>query len=130
MINEHNKNKMKTFEITLQVEACSRSMVVALFEKLIKRPEVLQFEIEEVEEQRKAQIMIKNQWKIIHESDDDNGNPTLWTLEINHPKYGKYCWISDHINYFSVEVDYGGFIELKQCTSLTSAKRWVTMNLL
>ena len=45
MINEHNKNK-----ITLQVEACSRSTVVALFEKLIKRPEVLQFEIEEVEE--------------------------------------------------------------------------------
>lgn len=50
MINEHNKNKMKTFTIALQVEACSRSMVVALFEKLIKRPEVLQFEIEEVEE--------------------------------------------------------------------------------
>ena len=43
MINEHNKSKMKTFEITLQVEACSRSTVVALFEKLIKRPEVLQF---------------------------------------------------------------------------------------
>ena len=33
-------------------------------------------------------------------------------------------------NYFSVEVDYGGFIELKQGKSFTSAKRWVTMNLL
>ena len=74
--------------------------------------------------------MIKNQWKIVHECDDDNGNPTQWSLEINHHKYGKYCWITDMENYFSVEVDYSGFIELKQCKSLTSAKRWVTMNLL
>lgn len=50
MINEHNKNKMKTFEITLQVEATSRNTVIALFERMIARPEVLQFEIEEMEE--------------------------------------------------------------------------------
>ena len=50
MTNEHNMDTMKTFEITLQVEAVSRSTVIALFEKMIKRPEVLQFEIEEVEE--------------------------------------------------------------------------------
>lgn len=35
-------------------------------------------------------------------------------------------------DYYRIEVDYGDddFVELKQCKSLTSAKRWVTMNLL
>lgn len=74
--------------------------------------------------------MTKKQWKIVHECDDDNGNPTQWSLEINHSKYGKYCWITDMEDYFSVEVDHGEFIELKQCKSLISAKRWVSMNLL
>lgn len=50
MINEHNKDEMKTFTITLQVEATSRNTVIALFERMIARPEVLQFAIEEVEE--------------------------------------------------------------------------------
>lgn len=50
MINEHNTNEMKTFEITLQVEACSQNVVARMFEKLIKRSEVLQFEIKEIEE--------------------------------------------------------------------------------
>lgn len=39
--------------------------------------------------------MSKLKWKIIHESDDEDGNPTQWSTEINHPKYGKYCWIMD-----------------------------------
>nr|DAV28201.1 MAG TPA: hypothetical protein [Caudoviricetes sp.] len=51
-------------------------------------------------------------------------------MKINHSKYGKYCWITDNIDYFSIEVDYNGFIELKQCKSLVSAKRWVSINLL
>lgn len=71
-----------------------------------------------------------SKWKVIHESDDDNGNPTVQSLKINHSKYGKYCWITDNIDYFSIEVDYNGFIELKQCKSLVSAKRWVSINLL
>ena len=50
MINEHNKDEMKTLTITLQVEATSRNTVIALFERMTARPEVLQFEIEEVEE--------------------------------------------------------------------------------
>ena len=67
-------------------------------------------------------------WKIIHECDDEYGNPTQWCKEINHPKYGKYVWINDMGNYFNVEVDYGvvGFVELVECKSLESAKRWVT----
>lgn len=38
--------------------------------------------------------MKNNKWDIIHECDDDNGQPTCWSKEINHPKHGKYVWIS------------------------------------
>lgn len=74
-------------------------------------------------------------WEIIHECDDDDGNPTQWCAEINHPKYGKYCWINNIGSEvdgkdFSVEVDYGDFVELVKCKSLASAKRWVTMYLM
>lgn len=61
---------------------------------------------------------------------DEDGNPTQWSSEINHPKYGKYCWINDMGDYFGVEVDYGGFIELVECKSLISAKRWVATQLM
>lgn len=76
--------------------------------------------------------MSKLKWKIIHESDDEDGNPTQWSTEINHPKYGKYCWINDMDGYFTVEVYYfyRGFVELARCKSFTSAKRWVTTNLM
>ena len=30
--------------------------------------------------------MSKLKWKIIHESDDEDGNPTQWSTEINHGK--------------------------------------------
>lgn len=73
---------------------------------------------------------MKNKWEIIHECDTDEGKPAQWCLEINHHKYGKYCWVNDMGDYFGVEVEYGGFIELVQCKSLASAKRWVTMHLL
>ncbi len=73
---------------------------------------------------------MKEKWEIIHECDDEDGNLVQWCREVNHHKYGKYVWINDMGNYFNVEVDYGGFIELATCRSLTSAKRWVTMNLL
>ena len=69
--------------------------------------------------------MSKLTWNIVHECDDEEGNPVQWATEINHPKYGKYCWINDMGDYFGVEVDYGGFTELFKCKSLISAKRWV-----
>lgn len=71
----------------------------------------------------------KLNWKIVHECDNEDGSPTQWATEINHPKYGKYCWINDMHDYFTVEVDCGGFTELTRCKSLVSAKRWVIMHL-
>lgn len=74
--------------------------------------------------------MSKLTWNIVHECDDEEGNPVQWATEINHPKYGKYCWINDMGDYFGVEVDYRGFTELFKCKSLISAKRWVTTHLM
>lgn len=75
--------------------------------------------------------MSKNKWEIIHDADTEEGEPTTWSMEINHEKYGKFVWVCQYdINDFRVEVDLGDFVELVTCKSLASAKRWVTMNLL
>jgi hypothetical protein len=72
----------------------------------------------------------KLNWNVIHECDDAKGNPTCWSAEINHSKYGKYVWINYMGDYYNVEVICDGFTniftELVRCKSLTSAKRWVT----
>ena len=78
--------------------------------------------------------MTKLNWKVIHECDDEDGNPACWAAEINHPKYGKYVWINAigsgiAEKGFNVEVNLNGFTELVQCKSLTSAKRWVATQL-
>ena len=88
-------------------------------------------------------MKMKNKWEIIHEGDTDSGKPTSWSLEINHERYGKYVWITgvlDHdeetIIQYNVEVAryYDSVLNemkiLVECKSLTSAKRWVTINLL
>lgn len=33
-------------------------------------------------------------WKPVTECDNDNGNHTVWSVEVNHAVYGKYLWIS------------------------------------
>ena len=42
--------------------------------------------------------MSKLTWNIVHECDDEEGNPVQWATEINHPKYGKISakrWVKD-----------------------------------
>lgn len=74
--------------------------------------------------------MAKLKWKVIHDCDDDEGNATCWSTEINHPRYGKYAWISDN-GTFDVEVEQsGGYVTKAKCRTLTSAKRWVATYLL
>lgn len=75
--------------------------------------------------------MKNNKWNIIHECDDDNGQPTCWSKEINHQKYGKYVWISkESDSMYAVEViPYTDTRVLMTCKSLASAKRWVTINI-
>ncbi len=69
-------------------------------------------------------------WTIIHESDDEDGNPTCWSTEINHPVYGKYVWIDGCGNRFTVSVNTNGFKEIYKCKSFVGAKRWVNRNLI
>ena len=66
--------------------------------------------------------------------DDDEDNPWVWASEINSKKYGKFVWIS-HAGDKQFEIttsNYGsslGSTSLKVCKSLTSAKKWVSMNI-
>ena len=69
---------------------------------------------------------MKNIWNVVHESDDENGNPTLYSLKL---KEGKFYWIEETNKGFDV-IDTDARTVLKTCKSLTSAKRWVTENLL
>ncbi len=44
--------------------------------------------------------MSKLTWNIVHECDDEEGNPVQWATEINHPKYGKISakrWVTTHL---------------------------------
>ena len=70
-------------------------------------------------------------WEIIHECDDEEGNPTCWALEINHSLYGKYVWISkyDDRDYIVEVIPRKETNELIHCKSLASAKRWISTNL-
>lgn len=77
--------------------------------------------------------MSRLEWEIVHDADDEEGNPTMWVAVINHPLYGKYVWISEYPDGdYHVEVDVGGddMTTKKICKSLAAAKRWVTMNML
>lgn len=74
---------------------------------------------------------MKNAWEIVHDCDGDDGEPTCWSKEINHRKYGKYVWISQ-ISDTAYDVEVIPEQELKvlaTCKSLASAKRWVSKNL-
>ncbi len=75
---------------------------------------------------------MKEKWNIILEMvDEETGEPTCWSKEVNHLQYGKYVWITKkEENIFDIEIDRGsGFTVLKTCKSLASAKRWVSINL-
>lgn len=71
---------------------------------------------------------MRNTWHIMHDADEENGKPGCWQKEINHEFYGHYVsiWKYDEHEY-GVEVK--GSTVLKICKSLSSAKRWVSMNL-
>lgn len=69
-------------------------------------------------------------WTIVEEMNDENNNPTCWAKEINSKRYGKYVWITDKGGGYDVEIDTAcGILPLKTCKSLSSAKRWVTINI-
>lgn len=70
---------------------------------------------------------MKNKWEVLHDCDDENGNPTVYFLKVGE---NKYYWL-DLYDYGMVDViDCDCCTVLITCKNLVSAKRWVTINLL
>ena len=46
-------------------------------------------------------------WSILHDSDDANGNPTVWSAQIDNDEYGKFVWIEKSENGYDVVIDSG-----------------------
>lgn len=70
---------------------------------------------------------MKTQWNVVHECDMDDGTPTEWALKVAE---NKFIWIDALFNGTFDVIHYDAQKVLKNCKSLSSAKRWVTMNLL
>lgn len=73
-------------------------------------------------------------WDIIHESDDENGKPSLWATEIDHKDYGRFAWIVKYDdNTYSVEVENkqkNGYDKLFESNTLYKAQKWASENLI
>ena len=74
---------------------------------------------------------VLNTWEVVHDADLDDGTPTMWSIKVKTEERKEiYYWIClVHDGTYNVELNDGETV-LKNCKSLTSAKRWVTMNLL
>ena len=71
---------------------------------------------------------MKNQWRIVHDC-DENGNPCVWTKEINSIECGKFVWITDIGNGFEITTSEEPEEPIMICKTLKSAKKWVSINI-
>lgn len=68
--------------------------------------------------------MRKLNWEIVHECDDEQGNPTQWAADVTDEKGRKFlCILFDLDGYFYVTDSRKVFNDVAKCKSLTSAKR-------
>ena len=69
------------------------------------------------------------QWRIIHECDNDNGEPTEWACRLTED--GQFVWI-DKIGEraYGITNKASGDDYLYVADSLQDAKRWVTKHLI
>lgn len=74
--------------------------------------------------------MKNTDWEIVHEGDLDDGTPTMWAKEIDHPDYGAYVWITLNAqNTYDVEIcEENEFRSLKTLKTFSGAKRWADAN--
>jgi hypothetical protein len=70
---------------------------------------------------------MKNKWEVLHDCDDDNGNPTSYSLKVGE---NKYYWLDLHYDGMVDVIDCDCHTVLMTCRNLVSAKRWVSINLL
>lgn len=69
---------------------------------------------------------MKIKWDIVHDADDENGVPTVWSTTVG----GRFWWIClNSKGEYTCEIKRGGeFSCVMTCKSLSSAKRWVSIN--
>lgn len=70
--------------------------------------------------------MSKSKWEVIHECDDDDGNPTEWALTFPG---SVFYWIDLTADGTYDVIDNDCETVLANCKSLASAKRWVAVNI-
>lgn len=70
---------------------------------------------------------MKKKWEIVHDCDEEDGTHTCWVLKVSE---GVFYWINENSNGTFDITGHDADTILMNCKSLTSAKRWVTMNLL
>lgn len=68
-------------------------------------------------------------WDIVHEADDENGEPTCWVADIGEKNRQKRVWITKQPDgTFAIEIKKDDqFEQLVLCDSVKSAKRWAVM---
>lgn len=66
-------------------------------------------------------------WNIVHDCDLDDGTPTEWSLKVAE---GKWYWIDALSDGTFDVIDQDNHTVLKNCKTLSAAKRWVTINLI
>ena len=65
-------------------------------------------------------------WNIVHDSDDEQGRPTLWSAQVDSDEYGKYVWIEKSENGFDVVIDKGNeMTSIQSLDSLDEAQGYV-----
>ncbi len=72
-----------------------------------------------------------NLWQTVNECYDETGKPTCWSRRIDSSMYGRFLWITinEKGNYLVAYLNDKEFVVLKECKSLSSAKRWATQNI-
>ena len=70
---------------------------------------------------------MKKKWEVVHDCDEENGNPTCWALEVSK---SVFYWINETSDVKFEIIDHDAHTVLMNCKLLTSAKRWAAMNLL
>lgn len=71
-------------------------------------------------------VIEKLDWQVVHDADDDDGNPTMWSAKIDSSEYGKYMWIEkSYENGYDIVVNPDGddYVVLKSSKSLGWAKK-------
>lgn len=66
-------------------------------------------------------------FEVVHESDDDEGNPTLWGATVNSRRYGRYLWIElSNDGQYDLLYNAGGdrYSTIKSFRSFNRAKRF------